>query len=454
MSNAEFADVFSDSSGGEVSSAQWRAADRPREQGAEEINVWQNLSWLWCKKRRRDGELPLVRNTDGGEEKGSETNISQMIASSDEEFGQKDGVHGNPFCDGGGKIAPDKYRCSKCKEEAHHHLQSEAVQLTVQEPRTQCLIATVPGWNPGPRWSQTNPFRCQRCGKWITTTLRRCYCCGQWPCFHHGRRCPWKPWVQHGYEWQSHHGWQQESFLDAQESCHTPTPTSSEDETIVCSTPEVDKDDADHKDEDDKAIEGQGENSIPKRQRESAKTAQDKLAKEAQENINKMVNAWIALDAAIQKHTDAETAKPAAMQAEAASSSHDPSGDVENKEKDQEAVKKGEEEEALEEEEEEQADENEVEEKQHEFEFKVVAGHGTEMTIVVKRTSKDKAQVLAIRGSTFAGTDWTPRTACQHIAGELQKEAAKVTSPVATCAFLPDLRKLAAAMKQGLCDNT
>ena len=146
--------------------------------------------------------------------------------------------------------------------------------------------------------------------------------------------------------------------------------------------------------------------------------------------------------------------KPAAMQAEAASSSHDPSGDVENKEKDQEAVKKGEEEEALEQEEEEQADENEVEGKQHEFEFKVVAGHGTEMTIVVKRTTKDKAQVLAIRGSTFAGTDWTPRTACQHIAGELQKEAAKVTSPVATCAFLPDLRKLAAAMKQGLCDNT
>ena len=146
--------------------------------------------------------------------------------------------------------------------------------------------------------------------------------------------------------------------------------------------------------------------------------------------------------------------KPAAMQAEAASSSHDPSGDVENKEKDQEAVKKGEEEEALEQEEEEQADENEVEGKQHEFEFKVVAGHGTEMTIVVKGIGKDKAQVLAIRGSTFAGTDWTPRTACQHIAGELQKEAAKVTSPVATCAFLPDLRKLAAAMKQGLCDNT
>ena len=86
-----------------------------------------------------------------------------------------------------------------------------------------------------------------------------------------------------------------------------------------------------------------------------------------------------------------------------------------------------------------------------EIEFKVVPGHDTKMTIVVKGTGKDKVQILEINGAWCEGTVWTPRTACQQIAGELQEEAAgKVSSPVKTCAFLPELRALAREKRHSL----
>ena len=106
------------------------------------------------------------------------------------------------------------------------HPQSEDGPTTMPRERTQCIIASVPGWNPGPGWNGAAPFRCHGCGEWVATTRRRCYFCGRWPCLHHGRCCRWNPWRQHGSNWQHFHGWRQESFLDAQESCHSPTPTS------------------------------------------------------------------------------------------------------------------------------------------------------------------------------------------------------------------------------------
>ena len=88
--------------------------------------------------------------------------------------------------------------------------------------RTQCLIATAPGWSP--EWNGPSPFQCQVCKEWITTTLRRCWYCHKWPCLHHGRCCTWNPWRQHGNNWHHYLEWQHESFLDAQESCHSLTP--------------------------------------------------------------------------------------------------------------------------------------------------------------------------------------------------------------------------------------
>ena len=74
-------------------------------------------------------------------------------------------------------------------------------------------------------------------------------------------------------------------------------------------------------------------------------------------------------------------------------------------------------------------DEGIMEEKEHDKEevawsLKPVPGHGNSMTIQVRSTGKDKAQLIAVSEKACSATEWSPLTACEHILKKIEGAAA------------------------------
>ena len=93
-------------------------------------------------------------------------------------------------------------------------------------------------------------------------------------------------------------------------------------------------------------------------------------------------------------------------------------------------------------------DEGIMEEKEHDKEeaawsLKLVPGHGNSMTIQVRSTGKDKAQLIAVSEKACSDTEWSPLTACEHILKQIEGAAAgQLRIPVAKSAALAELRAL------------
>lgn len=79
-------------------------------------------------------------------------------------------------------------------------------------------------------------------------------------------------------------------------------------------------------------------------------------------------------------------------------------------------------------------------------------GHGGSMTIMLTGISeKDKVQLIQVTNKQVAGTNFTPRAACQSIMEKLlEKVTEKVTVPVKDCQQLGELREEANVLRKEL----